>query len=84
MPQLSAEQINASYRSLIDLLTDLDPAVRFDIANSVWAREGFTVLPSFYSVVQEFFDGEARTLDFTDPQSLAIMGPPQRVPRHER
>jgi serpin B len=70
---LSAEQINASYRSLIDLLTDLDPAVRFDIANSVWAREGFAVLPSFYDVIREYFDGEARTLDFNDPQSLATI-----------
>lgn len=71
--QLSAEQINTSYRSLIDLLTELDPAVRFDIANSVWARQEFTVLPSFYDVVREYFDGEAQTLDFTDPQSLATI-----------
>ena len=70
---LTAEQINESYRSLIDLLTDLDPAVRFIIANSVWARQGFTVLPSFYDVVRDHFDGEARELDFADPASLGII-----------
>ena len=71
--QLSAAQINESYRSLIALLTDLDPAVRFSIANSVWARQGFTVLPSFYDVVHEYFAGEARSLDFDDPQSVNII-----------
>lgn len=70
---MSAEEINVSYRSLIDLLTELDPAVRFDIANSVWARQEFDVLPAFYDVVTEYFDAEARSLDFGNPQSAATI-----------
>ena len=36
--RLSQVEINEAYRNLIDMLTDLDPAVRFDIANAVWAN----------------------------------------------
>ena len=33
---LSQTQINDAYRGLIDLLTGLDPNVRFQIANAIW------------------------------------------------
>ena len=67
---LSEEAINASYRSLIDLLTGLDPKVRLDIANSIWYREGFRVEPAFLDVNREHFDAEIQGLDFAEPEAV--------------
>lgn len=63
----SQEEINAAYRGLLDVLQDLDPRVRFRIANSIWTRQGFPVLPSFYDVLKREFDAEAEELNFSDP-----------------
>ena len=70
---LSQETINASYRSLIDLLTQLDPKVTMNIANSIWYRDGFEVTPAFLDVNREHFDAEVRGLNFTDPESVNII-----------
>lgn len=64
---LQQADINASYRSLIDLLLGLDPAVETVVANSVWGRRGFAFEPAFFDAVREHFKAEARVLDFELP-----------------
>ena len=70
---LTLPEINASYRSLIDLLHGLDPGVAFQIANSVWYRQEFTVEQPFLDVVEASFDAEVQGLDFEDPSSRDII-----------
>lgn len=65
--------VNAGYRGLIDVLSDMDPRVTTTIANSVWARQGFPVLPAFLDTVRMFFDAEARTLDFSQSDAADII-----------
>ena len=55
------------------LLTGLDPTVRFQVANSVWAREGYPFEPSFSDTVGHYFDATTRTLDFGDAASAAVI-----------
>jgi len=62
---LSEDEINAAYRGLIDLLTGLDPKVTFEIANSIWYREGFAIAPEFVTTNETFFDAVVRALDFS-------------------
>jgi serine protease inhibitor len=68
--QLSQEEINAAYRGLIDLLTSLDPEVRFDIANAVWANQGFPFYDAFFQAVAAAFDARAESADFSDPATV--------------
>jgi serpin B len=70
---MSMEEINDSYRSLIDLLGSLDEKVRFQIANSIWPRLGFPVEEEFIDVNESHFDAEVRELDFDDPESVDII-----------
>jgi len=70
---LSQEDINAGYKSLIALLTSLDPTVTMQIANSVWYRQGFTVNQSFIDSVGTYFGAKAQGLDFSDPASLTTI-----------
>jgi serpin B len=67
---MTLEQINEAYRSLIDLLVNLDPRVRFDLANSIWYRQDVSVLPDFVDLNRTYFDAEVSALDFANPSSL--------------
>jgi serine protease inhibitor len=67
---MTQDQINQAYRDLMELLLDLDPSVELLVANSTWAREGLPFLPEFFQAVQEWFDAEARELDFEDPAAV--------------
>jgi len=67
---LDPDEINASYRDLIDLLTGLDPNVRFEIANAIFANESFSFREAFFAAVRDAFDAEVAARDFTDPATL--------------
>ncbi|MCY3809048.1 MAG: serpin family protein [Gemmatimonadetes bacterium] len=67
---LAEEEINSSYKSLVELLVGLDPTVETAIGNSVWTRSGFPVYPDFLNAVREDFDAEAVELDFRSPSAL--------------
>lgn len=55
------------------LLTTLDPKVIFEIANSIWYREGFHVEQEFIDVNKEYFDALVSALNFDDPKSVDII-----------
>lgn len=63
----SREEINASYRSLIDMLRGLDRTVDFRIANSIWYRAGFPFEQSFLDESRQYFDAKVEGLDFNAP-----------------
>jgi serpin B len=66
---LTLDEVNQSYRSLIDLLAGLDPEVQWLLANSIWYREGFPVEQAFLDVNRTYFDAEVAALDFTSPDA---------------
>jgi serpin B len=60
------QEINEGYRSLMTLLTGVDPAVKMQIANSIWYRNGFPFLSSFLDSAKQYFDAEVTGLNFAD------------------
>jgi serine protease inhibitor len=70
---LTAEEINQSYKNLLDLLQQADDQVLFQIANSIWYREGFSVLEAFLSINQTYFDAVVRSLDFNRSEATDII-----------
>ena len=70
---LSQEEINAGYRSLIDLLRGLDPHVEFALANSIWANATTAFAPAFLETARTAFDAEVRSLDFGAASTLAAI-----------
>ena len=70
---LSEEEINESYESLIELLRGLDPDVIFQIANSIWYRQGWAARQSFLDVCRQYFDAEVTDLDFADSGAADII-----------
>jgi serpin B len=68
---MTTDDINQSYRSLIDLLTNLDRNVAFEIGNSIWYREGMAFEQSFIDVNKEFFDAVVRAINFNHREEAA-------------
>lgn len=58
--------INASYKSLIALLTSLDKTVTMEIANSIWYRNTFPFNQSFLDDGANYFGATIKPLDFSD------------------
>jgi serine protease inhibitor len=67
---MDLDQINDAFKSLIDLLVNVDPDVTFKIANSVWHEEDFTVKQDFLERVQSHYNASIHGLDFLDPASV--------------
>jgi serpin B len=63
---VSQPDINSGYKSLMALLTSLDPSVTMRIANSIWYRQGFPFDQSFLDDARTYFDAEVQGLNFDD------------------
>lgn len=59
-------EINAGYKSLVALLTSLDPGVQMRIANSIWYRQEFPFRQAFFDTTKVYFDATVRGLDFNN------------------
>lgn len=66
---LTIEEVNKSYKSLLELLSQLDPKVRFQIANSIWYRKGMSFEQEFIDLNEAYFDALVSELDFDDPKA---------------
>jgi serine protease inhibitor len=70
---LTDTEVNESYKDLMSQLVTLDKKVQFSIANSIWYRLGYSILPDFISTNQEYFDAAVEELDFSDPGAADII-----------
>ena len=70
---MSPDEINQSYRNLIDILQSIDNSVDFQIANSIWCREGFPVQDTFITTNTHYFDALIQSLDFSRSDAADII-----------
>jgi len=66
---LSMDEINESYKSLIELLMGIDSDVEFNIANSIWYRNDWTFKEDFFERCNEYFDARVSGLDFSQNEA---------------
>jgi len=62
------DQINASYAALIAELYDVSEGVEFNLANSIWFRDEFSLQDEFTQLNQDYFNAKVEALDFSDVQ----------------
>ena len=65
---LTPEDINTSYRDLVNALKSLDPKVLLEIANAIFYRDDFQVENEFVSINKNYYDAEVSALDFGNQQ----------------
>ena len=63
------EEVNQCYQHLMESLTQLDPKVEFDLANSIWYRLGLVPREEFINLCRKYFDALVRDLDFSLPDA---------------
>ena len=70
---LSIDDINESYKYLIQALKTVDEKVTMSIANSIWYRNDFEVEQDFISTNQNYYDAEVTALNFDDSDAKNII-----------
>jgi len=71
---MTPQEINAANQNLQNSLQKNDPNVQVSIANSLWAKQGFSLKPEFLQINQEYYKANLSELDFTIPQeALSII-----------
>ncbi len=70
---LTDEEINTNYASLINLLTNRDDKVQMDIANSIWIRDGFPVQQDFIDINKKYFYAQVDNLNFSSSEAVEII-----------
>jgi len=70
---MGTDEINQSYLSLVQFLTQLDPKVTLQIANSIWYRDGLDVRQDFLDANRVYFDAEVTGLNFNSPDAVATI-----------
>jgi serpin B len=63
------DEVNGYFNKLITELPKVDPNTTLNIANSIWYRQGFTVLPDFLKTDSNYFHAKVEALDFGNPSS---------------
>ena len=61
---IPTDEINATNAKLMHSLTTIDPKVQFNIANSIWYRDGLAVNPQFVDANRRYYDAAVRELNF--------------------
>lgn len=59
------EEINQSYKSLSELLVNIDKKVTFTSANSIWYAKQYTLQAPFVQNNKTYFDATVQSLDFS-------------------
>jgi serpin B len=67
---MTLEQINKSYQSIMRVLPGLDPKTTVSLANAVWYRQQLSLHTSFDSICREYFEAEIKGMDFNDNRTV--------------
>lgn len=70
---MSLEEVNRSFADLKAALNPTDPKIQLKIANSLWARNGFTLNPDFVKRNEDSFKAEVASLNFSDPAAASTI-----------
>ena len=63
---LTPDDLNQSYKDLVEALVSHDPKVELSIANAIYYRNTFSILNRFITTNQNFYQAEVQGLDFAN------------------
>ncbi len=71
--EMNINDVNEGYKGIMARLSNNDPAVQFDMANSIWHEQSFPAYPSFLEVNSEYYSSEVNALPFQDLASVDVI-----------
>ncbi|MDR3047866.1 MAG: serpin family protein [Bacteroidales bacterium] len=69
----SFSQVNEYFKKIWEALYKTDKSTTLAIANSIWTDKGFPVKQSFYDVNKNWYNAEAKELDFNSPSAVGTI-----------
>lgn len=63
---IDRDELNELNKTLVDALLAHDPKVVLEIANSIWYRQEYTILPDFVTRNQTYYGADVKAVDFND------------------
>jgi serpin B len=70
---LRPSEVNAASLGLLTALRARDPQVALSIADSVWLRNGFAVVPGFAATLKTYYGAGLQSLNFGDSHAPGII-----------
>ncbi|MEJ8304510.1 serpin family protein [Saccharibacillus sacchari] len=70
---MSPEVLADSQMILRDLLRGSDPAVKMDIANSLWSSQGFEMDKDYVEQMEKSYGAQVQAIDFSSEQAADIL-----------
>lgn len=70
---LSDQEMNEAYKSLVDFIIELDPKVTMKLANSIWYKQEYHIEEEFRKILLRFYNAEVNATDFTDPGAKNVI-----------
>ncbi len=70
---MTIEEVNEAYKSLVSQLLSADPKVKLTLANAIFYRNGFAVKSPFLNTMSTDFEATVRGLDFDAPSALTTI-----------
>lgn len=71
--ELTINEVNEAYKSLVGQLLSADPKVKMALANAIFYRNGFEVKAPFLSTMDREFNAHIQGLDFGSPSALTTI-----------
>ncbi len=73
LEDVSDDEMNEAYKTLVPYLMNLDPKVTIDLANSNWYRQEFNIRETFRKILLEYYGAEIKAADFKDPATKDLI-----------
>lgn len=70
---MSLDEVNQAQLALSQILTNPDPKVQLNIANSLWARQGINFKPDFLQRNKDFYQAQITNLNFSSPNATSTI-----------
>ena len=70
---LSDQEINEAYKSLVEFITELDPKVTMNLANSNWYKQEYHIEEAFRNILLDYYNAEVNAADFSDPATKDVI-----------
>jgi serine protease inhibitor len=67
------DELNELNKALIAALVAHDEKVTVSVANSIWYRQEYTVMPDFITTNQNFYNAEVRPMNFSAPDCKDVI-----------
>lgn len=67
------DELNETYKNLIEALISIDPEVTMEVANSIWYRNTYPVEQNFLDVNSTYYSAEVNAADFNNPNTVNLI-----------